>query len=102
MVAFIRTDPREFLAQLTCPVLAINGTNDVQVISELNLPEIDRAVTTGGGTIKVIEYDSLNHLFQKSETGAVSEYSNIETTMEPQVLKDISTWILEVTRSSEP
>ena len=102
MVAFIRTDPREFLAQLTCPVLAINGTNDVQVISELNLPEIDRAVTTGGGTVKVIEYDSLNHLFQKSETGAVSEYATIETTMEPEVLGDISTWILEVTRSSTP
>jgi pimeloyl-ACP methyl ester carboxylesterase len=100
MVAFIRTDPREFLSQLSCPVLAINGTHDVQVISELNLPEIDRAVTTGGGTIKVIEYESLNHLFQKSETGAVTEYSTIETTMEPEVLMDISTWILEVTRRS--
>ena len=102
MVAFIRTDPREFLSQLSCPVLAINGTHDVQVISELNLPEIERAVTTGGGTVKVIEYDGLNHLFQKSETGAVTEYSTIETTMEPEVLMDISTWILEVTGRSEP
>jgi hypothetical protein len=102
MVAFIRTDPREFLSQLSCPVLAINGTRDVQVISEINLPEIERAVTTGGGTIKTIEYDGLNHLFQKSETGAVSEYSTIETTMEPEVLMDISTWILEVTGRSKP
>ena len=102
MVAFIRTDPREFLSQLSCPVLAINGTRDVQVISEINLPEIERAVTTGGGTVKVIEYDGLNHLFQKSETGAVTEYSSIETTMEPEVLMDISTWILEVTGRSEP
>ena len=60
------------------------------------------AVVTGGGTGKVIDYDSLNHLFQKSDTGAGSEYATIETTMEPEVLGDISTWILEVTRSSTP
>ena len=99
MTTFIRLDPREFLSQMTCPVLAINGTNDIQVISELNLPEIKRAVTTGGGKVKVKEYDGLNHLFQRAKTGAVSEYAQIETTIEPEVLQDIVTWIHEVTGS---
>lgn len=102
MVAFIKIDPRSYLSQMKCPVLAINGTNDVQVISELNLPEIERAITTGGGTVTIIEYEGLNHLFQKSESGAVEEYVSIETTIEPEVLDDIATWILETSGHTDP
>ena len=94
---FIKIDPRMYLSQMSCPVLALNGTKDVQVISELNLPEIQRAVTTGGGEITVIEYEGLNHLFQRANTGAVIEYAEIETTIEPEVLADIAQWILKIT-----
>ena len=95
--AFIRLDPRSYLARMRCPVLAINGSNDVQVLSDLNLPEIERAITTGGGDVTIIEYEGLNHLFQKSDTGAVEEYASIRTTMEPAVIKDIADWILKTT-----
>jgi hypothetical protein len=99
--AFIKLDPRGYLSQMTCPVLALNGTKDVQVISELNLPEIKRAVTIGGGEVTVIEYEGLNHLFQRAETGAVGEYGEIETTIEPEVLEDIVTWILQTTGNDD-
>jgi len=95
--AFIRIDPRSYLSRMKCPVLAINGTNDIQVISDLNLPEIDRAITTGGGDVTIIEYDGLNHLFQQSDVGAIEEYSTIRTTMEPEVIGDIADWILKIT-----
>ena len=49
----------------------------------------------------VIDYEGLNHLFQRAKTGAISEYAEIETTIEPEVLEDIATWILEVTRKGE-
>lgn len=102
MLEFIRTDPRTYLSRMSCPVLAINGTNDIQVISGLNLPEIERAVTTGGGRIEIIEYPGLNHLFQRSETGSITEYAEIETTIEPEVLRDIADWIGRVTGRDAP
>ena len=95
-------DPRVYLSQMRCPVLALNGTTDVQVLSDLNLPEIERAVTTGGGQVTVIEYEGLNHLFQRSETGSIQEYALIRTTIEPEVLEDIAGWIDTVVGRSEP
>ena len=98
---FIRTDPAEYLTRVRCPVLALNGTEDLQVISELNLPAIKRAVDLGGGTVQIIAYDGLNHMFQKSVTGTIGEYEFIETTIEPHVLADIAKWIRSVTLNEE-
>jgi hypothetical protein len=98
---FIRIDPAEYLTRVRCPILALNGTEDLQVISELNLPAIKRAVDLGGGSIQIVAYDGLNHMFQKSVTGTISEYEFIETTIEPQVLQDISKWIRSVTLNEE-
>jgi pimeloyl-ACP methyl ester carboxylesterase len=100
LVAFIKIDPRAYLSRMRCPVLALNGTNDVQVLSELNLPEIERAVTTGGGQVTVSEDEGVNHLFQRSETGAVQEYASIRTTIEPEVLEDIIDWIHAISDGS--
>jgi len=40
----------------------------------------------------------LNHLFQKSETGAPLEYGKIEETINPDALKVIGDWIEGVTK----
>ena len=42
-------------------------------------------------TVKVL--DGLNHLFQPAETGHPSEYGAIETTMAPDALERVSSWI---------
>ena len=34
-----------------------------------------------------------NHLFQKCKTGSLSEYVEIEETMQPVVLEKLSSWI---------
>ncbi|HEX6203494.1 MAG TPA: alpha/beta hydrolase, partial [Thermoanaerobaculia bacterium] len=36
----------------------------------------------------------LNHLFQHSATGAVSEYGEIEETFAPEALEIVSDWIV--------
>ena len=43
----------------------------------------------------MVELKGLNHLFQNCKTGQLSEYGQIEETMEPEVLKRISKWISE-------
>ena len=92
---FLFHDPVPVLAKLKCPVLAMNGTLDVQVSSKQNLPPIERAIRDAGGDITIIELEGLNHLFQPAVTGAVSEYVTIETTFDPKALAIISDWILE-------
>ncbi len=90
---FINYDPRVTLAKVKCPVLALNGEKDVQVGSG-NLEVIKKALLTGGNTqVTVKEFESMNHLFQICETGAMEEYAQIETTMESVVLETVSSWI---------
>ena len=90
---FMKADPAEYLAKVKCPVLALNGTLDLQVLADQNLPAIERAVRDAGGDITVHRLQGLNHLFQPATTGAVDEYPSIETTFDPAALDLISTWI---------
>lgn len=92
---FITYDPRPALSRVKCPVLALNGTLDLQVFHDQNLPEIEKAVTSGGGDITIKRYEGLNHLFQPAKTGSIGEYGTIETTFDEAVLRDIVAWIQE-------
>jgi len=92
MTYFIKTNPKEFLNQVNCPVLAINGSKDIQVIADLNLSGINSALKHNDDvTVKKLE--GLNHLFQTCETGAVNEYAKIKETFSPKALQIISNWI---------
>ncbi len=101
MEAFIKLDPVVYLSRVGCPVLALNGSHDVQVLLELNLPVIERSILDAGGQVTTIAYPELNHLFQRSDTGSVSEYVEIDTTVEPVVLDDITRWIQDVVSEKE-
>ncbi|MFO0835451.1 MAG: alpha/beta fold hydrolase [Phycisphaerales bacterium] len=91
---FLVLDPRDFLRKFTCPVLAINGSHDLQVPPSQNLGEIEKALKAGGNTdVTVKELPELNHLFQHSKTGAPSEYSTIEETFAPEALDVVTAWI---------
>lgn len=91
---FVRLDPEPFLLKTKCPVLALNGSKDVQVIPDLNLNAIEAALKKGENkdfTLKEIE--GLNHLFQTIKTGSTSEYATLEETFSSEVLKLIANWI---------
>ncbi len=90
---FMDYDPEEALRNVKCPVLALNGTLDLQVWHEQNLDAIERIMTEAGGDITIKRYEGLNHLFQPATTGSVGEYATIETTFDEQVLRDIVDWI---------
>lgn len=91
---FLRYDPSEALEKVTCPVLAINGEKDLQVPSKENLSAIKDALDKGGNKrVTIRSYKDLNHLFQESETGSPMEYSVIEQTISPVVLKEVTDWI---------
>ena len=89
---FIDYNPSADISKTLCPVMAINGSRDVQVISSLNLAGIKAHLKPNPKNI-IKEYPSLNHLFQHCQTGNVLEYRMIEETISPEVLEDIVRFI---------
>ena len=91
---FLAYDPATALRKVTCPVLAINGSLDKQVLPDQNLPPIRKALEEAGNKrVEIDELPSLNHLFQTAKTGAPAEYAEIEETMSPVALDKMATWI---------
>jgi pimeloyl-ACP methyl ester carboxylesterase len=91
---FLAYQPQPALEALTIPVLALVGDLDLQVSAELNIPALEAALG-GNSDATVTELDGLNHLFQTANTGAVSEYGQIEETLAPEAMELVSEWILE-------
>ena len=96
---FITHDPKTVLRKVKCPVLAINGELDKQVLPRENLPAIEQALREGGNThFTVQELPGLNHLFQTAKTGNMDEYAKIEETLSPMALETVAKWIEGQTR----
>lgn len=92
--SFLKTNPADFLQKVKCAVLAINGEKDTQVSADVNLNAIKTALDMSKNyRYEIKKYPNLNHLFQESETGNLDEYGEIEQTISPEVLEDITVWL---------
>ncbi len=89
---FLALDMRPLLGNITCPVLALNGTKDIQVDHESNLSALRSGLPANENNC-IESVDGLNHLFQRCKTGAVTEYREIEETISPAILETIINWI---------
>jgi pimeloyl-ACP methyl ester carboxylesterase len=89
---FLAYDPGPILARLAVPLLALNGSLDVQVPAKENLAAAREALKNNSNAT-VIELPGMNHLLQDAKTGAPSEYNDIEETMSPTALKIIIDWV---------
>lgn len=93
---FLEYDPRPTLMEVRVPVLALLGGKDLQVPAPENAVALQEAFAAGGNPdATVVTLEGLNHLFQAAESGAPGEYSEIEETMNPRALEEMSRWILE-------
>jgi fermentation-respiration switch protein FrsA (DUF1100 family) len=91
---FLSYDPATSLEKVKVPVLALNGTKDLQVWAPQNLPAIEKALKKGGNKKYVIkELPNLNHLFQEAGTGSSAEYSIIQQTLSPLLLNEITNFL---------
>ncbi|MEG1020862.1 MAG: alpha/beta fold hydrolase [Myroides sp.] len=91
---FIRYNPEDNLKKINAKALILNGEKDVQVTAKENLEGWRKGLAHNKkATIK--SYPNLNHLFQTAKTGMPDEYGEIETTIEPFVLEDITKWLNE-------
>lgn len=104
---FIVFDPCEALVRVRQPVLAINGTLDLQVDAEQNLGAIERCLKVAENEdVTIKRFEGLNHLLQRCvpenasgapdySKGTVQWYALNPETMNPAVLDLVRDWILE-------
>jgi len=96
---FFNYDPSDEFEKLKIPVLSLNGNKDIQVDATINQNAIKNALIKGNNkNYEIVALENLNHLFQECATGDINEYKDIEQTMSPMALKEISDWIIEITR----
>ena len=94
---FYNYNPAEEIREINIPALALYGSNDTQVPPKYHLQPVKEALMASNSkNYEVILMDGLNHLFQESKTGNISEYTQIEETINPKVIEKISNWILHL------
>lgn len=92
MAQFLTLDVRPLLADIRCPVLALNGTKDIQVDHESNLDALRNGLKASDAN-HIEAMEGANHLLQNCMTGAVTEYRTIEETISPKVLETVIAWL---------
>ncbi|MGE5294203.1 MAG: alpha/beta hydrolase family protein [Solirubrobacterales bacterium] len=81
------------LRRVTCPVLALWGAKDVLVTPNENAESLRACLTQKDDPATSIRIlPDMNHLFQKCQTGDVSEFFQIAETINPEVLDLIAGW----------
>jgi Dienelactone hydrolase and related enzymes len=93
--SFLALDPASYLAKVKVPVLALNGSKDLQVPAAQDLAGIKAALGPAASPKnKLVELEGLNHLFQHAGTGAPDEYGTIEESFAPEALAAVGDWIV--------
>jgi len=96
---FLSTDPALYLAKVGVPVLALNGSMDLQVPAAEDLAAIERAIgPRADQRNRYVELPGLNHLFQTTATGLPEEYGKLTETISPAALDLIGDWISNLWR----
>jgi fermentation-respiration switch protein FrsA (DUF1100 family) len=93
---FLRHDPGAMLRQVDCPILALFGGKDLQVVAEPNAFEMELVIARDDGFNQVKVFHSKNHLFQNAKTGSINEYGRIEETISEDVLEFMLEWMRKV------
>lgn len=91
---FMTYDPQKNLRKLNARVLAINGEEDIQVISSSNLEGIRSALAKSQSPQPlVISLPGHNHLFQRCKSCTLQEYGQLDESFSPEVLNLITEWL---------
>lgn len=86
---YVAYDPADAIRAIRVPMLAVFGDKDLQVPADQNAP----ALTQLKPDADVVVLPGLNHLFQPAGTGLMAEYGEIETTLDPSVIRTVVDWV---------
>lgn len=94
---YLNRNPANLLPQLKQPMLAIWGSEDLQIPAQGNRDAMQDALGKGKPhpLTKLEVLPKLNHLLQPCKTGQIDEYDSIEITIDPQALRLFAQFILD-------
>lgn len=93
----IRHDAGKVLQEITCPFLALHGSNDPFVNPDKNLNAISKNLALAGNTQYTLrKFKDVNHIFQDAQTGSPAAYQTNEITFSPRVLEFIKNWLRDI------
>lgn len=92
MRSFLAMKPDQVFSKVTKPTLALYGSKDIQVPAEQNAGQLKKSLAKNKKAT-VTTLAGLNHLFQPTETGHITEYASIPTTISPDALNAILAWM---------
>ena len=90
MTFFFGYEPKRYLTQIMCPILALNGSEDFQVVPA-NLEAIKRDAIKADVT--TIELEGLNHLFQNCKRCTLPEYNMLTETFSEDAMETMVEWL---------
>ena len=94
---FVSLDLSDRLGDISCPVLALNGTRDTQVDCTVNLDALRKGLPASPRS-QIVPVEGVNHLFQTCQTGEAAEYSQLDETISPKVLQLLADWLTSLAR----
>ena len=90
-ISFMKYDPREEIKKLTCPIMIIQGSADIQITVE---GATQLSEETPFSTLKII--DGMNHVLRKSSTDAaenMATYSNPDLPLHEDLIEVLLNFI---------
>jgi hypothetical protein len=87
---------KDYLSKIFCPILVINGSEDIQVHPTKNQEGFRTGFSNQSsylGNSKIVLVPGLNHLMQSCKSCTILEYGDLEETISPIVLKVMLDWI---------
>ena len=102
MRTFLTLNPADYIAKMQCPLLAIGGEKDCQVLAEANLSAIKRVCKKNRVKCSIVQLKDINHLGQVCQTGAVEEYATLGQAPYNRVLECLANWLDSLNNQPHP
>ena len=93
---FMSFQTHEYLSKIYCPILVINGSEDIQVPPIKSQEGFRNGFSNQSKSLnrsEIILIPGLNHLMQTCKSCNIIEYGDLEETFSPIVLKAMVDWI---------
>jgi len=89
---YLHYDPKPEFMACSPALLMVQGGKDIQINPKATKALVNE-MTKQGKYVSLLEFGGLNHLFQHTQTGEVSEYFTLEETLALEVQAGVLRWL---------
>ncbi len=100
LISWFHYTPTEEIARLTCPILIIQGTTDIQV----STTDADALQSASPGS-SLVKIDGMNHVLKEvptDEKSQLASYADPELPLAPGLMAPIEAFIRKIADASQP